>query len=325
MSQKNYLEAVIDSAFKRANKISTKRYKSKLKTVKLFSMARMQSFADYILNKLRELKQELPIYEKLHPFYQKMIDLYFGSPEKYKFYIGCITWSERMIERLKREYLEKVRYSLDLRLVYQYRKQFYGRVVSVLEQNEDKYNKLVEFLREIRKLPQIDPSYPVLVVAGFPNVGKSTFISQVSTAKVQVASYPFTTKTVHVGHYFIDDFRRVQLVDTPGIMRSDLRRLNSIEMKAYMAIRYLADVLIFIVDASESSGYSIQDQLRLLRLLLEDFKGPVYLIKSKVDIANKSLDQLPPQVKKLYEANLLDKQQAQNIFLDILRRENLKD
>ncbi|NPA85791.1 MAG: GTP-binding protein [bacterium] len=317
----NELQKLIDSAFKRATKITVKKTKKKLTYYKLLSLARMQSFADYILARLRSLLQELPVYEQLHPFYRAMIDISIGGKDKYKFLLGCISWSAKMVERFKHEYMKKVRYALELRLVHFYRKQFYGRVVSVLEQNADKYEKLLQLLRELKKLPEIDPNIPTFVVAGFPNVGKSTFISNVSTAKVKIAPYPFTTKTVHVGHYMLDEVRRVQLVDTPGIAKKDFARLKDIELRAYFAVRYLASALIFIIDVSCTCGYSLEDQLELFNKLTNEFNKNVYVIKSKIDLGDAELPQL--RAKKVYSANLTEKERCQEIFKDILREESI--
>ena len=59
------------------------------------------------------------------------------------------------------------------------------------------------FLNEVRnvlrKLPHVEDAFTV-VIAGYPNVGKSSFIRLVSSATPEIASYPFTTKGVIVGH-----------------------------------------------------------------------------------------------------------------------------
>ena len=55
----------------------------------------------------------------------------------------------------------------------------------------------------LRKLPSIDSSEPCIVVAGSPNVGKFTNFS-LSSGEPEIASYPFTTKQLHLGHLFIE-------------------------------------------------------------------------------------------------------------------------
>jgi nucleolar GTP-binding protein len=78
-------------------------------------------------------------------------------------------------------------------------------------------------------------------------------------------------------------------VDTPGILDRPAQERNYIEHQALSAITDVADVILFIIDASEACGYVIDEQLNLLeeiRRVIPDV--PIEVVVNKSDL--KSLD-----------------------------------
>ena len=84
------------------------------------------------------------------------------------------------------------------------------------------------------RLPSIDPTTRTIIVAGYPNVGKSSFVNKVTRANVEVQPYAFTTKSLYVGHM---DYKylRWQVIDTPGVLDRPIEERNTVEMQSITA------------------------------------------------------------------------------------------
>jgi nucleolar GTP-binding protein len=161
----------------------------------------------------------------------------------------------------------------------------------------------LQYLEQIRqhlsRLPSIDPNTRTLLICGFPNVGKSSFLNKVTQADVEVQPYAFTTKSLYVGH---TDYKylRWQVVDTPGILDHALEERNTIEMQAITAMAHLRASILYIMDVSEQCGYSIEEQVTLFNNIKALFVNkPLLLVANKVDI--KRIDDLPKEKKKYFD------------------------
>jgi nucleolar GTP-binding protein len=245
--------------------------------------SRITASGDVISSTLQTYVRAFPSMEKREDFMMELLDLLVGL-DKLKQSLGALSWCSHKVLEMRKEYGRRVKNAANNASLEQARKEYYGRVSSLVHRIE-KDLELVGFAREqFKKLPTVETDVPTAVVAGFPNVGKSQLVDRISTAKPVIAPYPFTTQGITVGH-FASGWRRFQVIDTPGLLDRELEDRNQIERQAVLALKYLADVVVFVLDPSETSGYLIEKQLRLLASVEQGFKGiPFIEVENKVDI-----------------------------------------
>ena len=81
-------------------------------------------------------------------------------------------------------------------------------------------------------------------------------------ANVDVQPYAFTTQSLYLGH-FKHKYADWQVIDTPGILDHSLDARNTIEMQAVTALAHLNACILFLLDISETCGYTIDQQISL--------------------------------------------------------------
>ncbi len=228
---------------------------------------------------LANLIRKFPSFENLPPFYRDMADILVGIDDL-RISLSRLRWASRQIRDITKENVGKIKRGGEPSLT---RRAAFGRMSSVIKSIDKDLVFLNDARNRLRKMPTIDPALPTILIAGYPNVGKSSFLVRVTDARPEIASYPFTTKDVHVGH-FIKDGQRYQVVDTPGLLDRPLSERNDIERQTVAALNHLKGVVLYIVDPSEHSGYPLESQLRLA----EDMKGwinlPILVVANKSDI-----------------------------------------
>ena len=135
------------------------------------------------------------------------------------------------------------------------------RMATIMRRQKDPLAYLEQVRQHISRLPNIDPNTRTLLICGYPNVGKSSFINKVTRADVDVQPYAFTTKSLFVGHL---DYKylRWQVIDTPGILDHPLEEMNTIEMQSITAMAHLKSCVLYFMDLSEQCGYSVEAQVR---------------------------------------------------------------
>ncbi|MDD3042364.1 MAG: NOG1 family protein [Methanosarcinaceae archaeon] len=282
-------EELINKAFKRASRTMSGKTitgkDSRLSANESMLLTAANIFTDNLANVVRRF----PSFGNLSPFYYELTDILVGV-EELKMALGSLDWASRKIHEVGREYVGKMRKADNPDSV---RKEAFGRIASIIKSIDKDLIFLNKARNILRKLPEVGEE-PTIIVAGYPNVGKSSFVSKITGASPEVAPYPFTTKGVTIGHFYRDNVR-YQVMDTPGLLDRPMSERNDIELQAITAINHLDAALLLIMDPSESCGYEIQDQKNLLEEIKEHFDMPILVVSNKAD---------RPEFKKLGDVEM---------------------
>lgn len=238
--------------------------------------------ANILSDNLIHIVRKFPSLDTIPPFYLDLTEILVGVDEL-KMNLASVQWAGTKINELARKYVGIMRESEDVKIV---RKQAFGRISSIIESVDGNLHFLNDARNKLRKLPDIDDK-PAFVVAGYPNVGKSSFVALVSSAKPEIAPYPFTTKGLAVGHFERKGIR-YQVIDTPGLLDRPLEERNEIELQAISALKHVGKVMIYLIDPSETCGYTLEKQMHLLDEIKKQFLIPIIVVANKTDISKVS-------------------------------------
>ncbi|MEM2715305.1 MAG: GTPase, partial [Candidatus Thermoplasmatota archaeon] len=218
---------------------------------------------------------------------------------KIKKSLSSVEWARKKILLISREGMKKIRKGEDARKIIT---GLYGRISSLLRQVDEDL-KFIENARiKISKMPSISTDISTIVIAGYPNVGKSSILSILSTAKPEIAPYPFTTKGLVVGHFYINkgyEEEKIQIIEAPGLLDRPIEEKNEIEKQALVALKYLPKAIIFVLDASMHCGYPLENQFNLLEEIKKMFKVKIIVVENKVDLSGGKTDYIKISCKTM--------------------------
>jgi nucleolar GTP-binding protein len=270
-----YLDIAIRKALKSK---SSSHQRLDLKKAKQLNMQIIGVINDVLSSKLDEIVKDFPALDNFTEFYAELLKVTLDRDELKKS-LGSVNWAKKKINELAREHKSKSGVAASFERLDKTRSAFIGRISSVMKQI-DKYLIILENARFVMAdYPVIKPDLFTVCIVGFPNVGKTTLLSKLTVSKPDIQAYAFTTKQLNLGYAEMHS-QKVQFIDTPGTLaRPD--KMNNIEKQAYLAIKYCADLIIYIFDLTEP--YPLEDQKKLLELM-KQFRKPIIVYLSKTDL-----------------------------------------
>ena len=271
-----------------------------------FEIKRLELVYNIVRDKLQKVLV-MPHLESMDEFHRRLVEEFVGV-EAYEEALKRVRLTIKLARRFWDEYRVLIATSQTVEEAKRYRREGCGRILSLVKRLDKQLKLLRRVKEELVYTHVVSEGLPVVVVAGIPSAGKSTLISRLSTAKPEIAPYPFTTRNIIVGKVVFEN-HTFYMVDTPGILERPLHQHNPIERKALVALASLPDVILFLYDVSAERVQDIVYQTKLLEDIIRNIalkRGiRVVVAVNKIDIADRQALQKAYQhmgeVKKKYD------------------------
>ncbi len=124
-------------------------------------------------------------------------------------------------------------------------------------------------------------------LVGFPNVGKSTFLSKVTNARPKIANYHFTTLNPNLGVVDLDDAKGFVIADIPGLIEGASEGVGL----GHEFLRHIerTKLIVHIVDAASTEGRDPIEDIYAINKELEAYneeiaKRPQFIAANKIDM-----------------------------------------
>ena len=133
-------------------------------------------------------------------------------------------------------------------------------------------SRLKTVAQPLRRLPVVNLDHPVVALVGAPNVGKSSLVNALSTGTPEVCNYPFTTRSIKMGHFFVGP-KEHQITDTPGLLLRDEDERNDMERLTLAVLDHLPSLPVCVLDVTEECGTSMGEQWAIRETLRSRLRG----------------------------------------------------
>lgn len=278
---------IIERSFKSVKKVQNiymPSFLAKLKSVSTQKIKMMEGASRRIINRLYD---GFPKLDDMDRFERDLLFVMINGRE-YDRALNNLRWSKTKISEFASNSIRGIKRAREMGVISRFRSSFYGRASSVIEDLEESLTILREAREALKKVPRINKDLKIIIIAGFPNVGKSSLISRITNLTPEIAEYPFTTKRINVG-MMKQGTSIYEVLDVPGLL--DRKNHNSIERMALAAVNNIGDLIVCMIDPTEECGYKLEEQKRLCSTLEETDRN-VLVVENKTDLKTTESDNL---------------------------------
>jgi nucleolar GTP-binding protein len=288
MSYDSLLDMVFSEASKKADRLDFTVKKTRYGTTRMKPVEEMA-----------QQKEGVRISSCANRFYLKLMNIVNSVPKKkdvpeiYNIFADELVGWDRIdaaqtkikkianhVRKLQGKYLDKLKKLDNTARMRRTRKEFYGRLAGDAKKVRNDLDFLSSASGILKELPSLKDE-PTVIVAGLPNVGKTSLLKSITGSKPKIQPYPFTTKGLMMG-YLPYRYTEIQFIDTPGLL--DRKKKNSIEVHSQIALEKIGQLVMYVFDVSETCGYTIEQQMKFYKRMKRESDKPMIAVVNKIDV-----------------------------------------
>ena len=169
----------------------------KISRIRAFYTRKVKFTQETASEKLQAILEGFPKIGSIHPFHSALLNTLYEA-DHFKIALGNLARAKSLIEGVSRDYVRLIKYAQSLFQAKSLKRAALGRMATICKRMKEPLIYLEQVRQHLGRLPDIDPQTRTLLICGYPNVGKSSFLRNISRADVDVQPYAFTTKSLFV-------------------------------------------------------------------------------------------------------------------------------
>jgi len=282
---------IIESALRRAERTGgNKALKNEGARAKNKAARQLDALMKELTGPLGTYERGFPPILRLHPFEKALLELTVG-PGTYDRALARVCALRKASVEVAKGYAGRASKAANKKEAIALQVEGFARVEAVFTRGAPAVDELKEIAKSLRRLPVVDPRLPTVALVGAPNVGKSSLVQLLSSGLPEIQNYPFTTRSIKMGHFYVNG-RRHQVTDTPGLLNRPDEERNAMERLTLASLQYLPTAVLFVADLTAECGTSVAEQWRIRSYLKERFQEKPWIdVFSKSDLLEEELDE----------------------------------
>ncbi|TYG89835.1 hypothetical protein ES288_A12G132800v1 [Gossypium darwinii] len=199
---KDFIDIILSRTQRKTPTVFHKGYA--ISRLRQFYMRKVKYTQQNFHEKLSTIIDEFPRLDDIHPFYGDLRHVLYNK-DHYKLALGQINTARNLISKIAKDYVKLLKYGDSLYRCKSLKVAALGRMCTVIKRIGPSLAYLEQIRQHMARLPSIDPNTRTILICGYPNVGKSSFMNKITRADVDVQPYAFTTKSLSTAVLFFLD------------------------------------------------------------------------------------------------------------------------